>query len=231
MDDRNVILANFQACTAIDDYSVCLAILEQHNWDLQNAVNAALTQVKIWYISASFDVIKIQSSSSPSPPPTAQVQRNKTLKFEIKSGASIKTITFDEDGTVGTLLQVIASEMDLPMTSGRKSDILHLCQYCELSFENIIISLQLHGWPGGSQPDDAIPLNLLDLPQTTKLLHDSPAASRWDDSPPSVTSSNNPFQALSSRTSSSQDSTRKFAHFTLKIHDIDNDDRHELKVS
>ena len=45
MDDRNVILANFQACTAIDDYSVCLAILEQHNWDLQNAVNAALTQV------------------------------------------------------------------------------------------------------------------------------------------------------------------------------------------
>ena len=46
MDDRNVILANFQACTAIDDYSVCLAILEQHNWDLQNAVNAALTQVQ-----------------------------------------------------------------------------------------------------------------------------------------------------------------------------------------
>ena len=47
MDDRNVILANFQACTAIDDYSVCLAILEQHNWDLQNAVNAVLTQVRL----------------------------------------------------------------------------------------------------------------------------------------------------------------------------------------
>jgi hypothetical protein len=40
--DRNVVLANFQACTAIDDIGICMAMLDQHDWDLQNAVHAAL---------------------------------------------------------------------------------------------------------------------------------------------------------------------------------------------
>jgi len=207
MDDRNVVLANFQACTAIDDYSVCLAILEQHNWDLQNAVNAALTQ------SAS------ESTPPPSTPPVAP--RAATLAFEVTSGGTAKTINFDESGTVGTLLQVIASEFDI--WGGD--------------------SLQLSGWPNGAQPDPEIPLNLLDLPPTTKLRHQaaaSPITSRWDDTLPEVaisattitatssTSSSNPFQALAS-SSSTADPSRKYAHFTLKIHDIDNDDHHELK--
>jgi len=193
MDDRNVILANFQACTAIDDYSVCLAILEQHNWDLQNAVNAALTQSN-----------PTQSTpTEPTPQP-----RTETLQFEVSSGLNTKTITFDENGTVGTLLQVIASEMDLPIIGD---------------------SLQLTGWPNGAQPDPEIPLNLLDLPPKTKLRHQAVSASRWDDSPPAATSSNNPFQALSSTSTSRNDPSRKYSHFTLKIHDTDNDDHHELK--
>lgn len=42
MSDRNEILANFQACTGIDDVEVAILQLEESNWNLTDAVNKAI---------------------------------------------------------------------------------------------------------------------------------------------------------------------------------------------
>ena len=33
-----------QACTSIDDIGECMTVLEEHNWDLENAVSATLAR-------------------------------------------------------------------------------------------------------------------------------------------------------------------------------------------
>jgi len=42
MSSREEILANFQACTGIEDLEVAILQLEEANWDLQDAVNKAI---------------------------------------------------------------------------------------------------------------------------------------------------------------------------------------------
>jgi len=43
-EDRNTILANFQAITGIEDIGICLATLEQFNWNIDEAVVAATSE-------------------------------------------------------------------------------------------------------------------------------------------------------------------------------------------
>ena len=127
--DRNVVLANFQACTTIEDIGICMAILDQHDWDLQNAVHAALQSQE-------------NENSNPVPPSTV-TQRTRSpprptrqITFTIHAQGSERNVAIDECSHVGTLLQIVAVECNL-----RQDDLM-----------------QFSGWPGGDQPDNDIPL-------------------------------------------------------------------------
>lgn len=47
MADRNVILVDFQQCTGVDDLETCMAILEHHDWNLQEAVQHAFGMIDV----------------------------------------------------------------------------------------------------------------------------------------------------------------------------------------
>ena len=103
-----------------------MAILEQHNWDLQNAVHAAIENPSGSSASQS------NQPSIPNPPPSSR-----QIKFNINyNGGQHKSINFDEDGMVGTLLQIIQVE-------------------CQIGDGG---QLKLTGWPTGDQPDNDLPL-------------------------------------------------------------------------
>ncbi|XP_053394112.1 FAS-associated factor 1-like isoform X1 [Mercenaria mercenaria] len=42
--EREQILADFQACTQLDDIETCIAILDQHDWNLMQAVQSVMSQ-------------------------------------------------------------------------------------------------------------------------------------------------------------------------------------------
>lgn len=44
MASRDETLENFQAFTGLEDISTCMSILEQHGWNLLNAVNSVMPQ-------------------------------------------------------------------------------------------------------------------------------------------------------------------------------------------
>ena len=92
-----------QACTAIDDISICLAILEQHNWDLQNAVHAAIENPS----GAP------SANRPPEMPTTTPMAVEKQIKFNISYNGQSKSINFDESGMIGTLLQIIQVECEI----------------------------------------------------------------------------------------------------------------------
>merc|ERR1712233_49189 len=140
--DRNIVLANFQACTTIEDIGLCLAILDQHDWDLQNAVHAALQSQE----NAGGASNNANPPITAAPPRLASPPRpsrpNRQITFKIHTQGSEKQITIDDVSHVGTLLQII--QLDCNM---RADD-----------------PMQFDGWPGGEQPDRDIPLSILALP-------------------------------------------------------------------
>ena len=44
---RDETIANFQAITGMEDVSECVALLEEHNWNLETAAAVALSQVRL----------------------------------------------------------------------------------------------------------------------------------------------------------------------------------------
>jgi len=130
--DRNVVLANFQACTTIEDIGVCMAILDQHDWDLQNAVHAALQSQENENTSNSAG----QPASAPQPRPRSPPRPSRQITFTVRAQGREKTVTIDESSHVGTLLEVAAAECNIANDDPR----------------------QFSGWPSGEQPDNDIPL-------------------------------------------------------------------------
>nr|CAB3244217.1 FAS-associated factor 1-like [Phallusia mammillata] len=98
--DRNEILANFQACTGIDDIGECMVILEQCDWNFHNAVTAALADNHL------------QGNSSQSGVQT-EGRTGKMLTFSCTLGGTTKDITLDDSNTVGDLKQIASIELGI----------------------------------------------------------------------------------------------------------------------
>lgn len=94
-EDREVILANFQAITGIDDIAIALSTLEQFNWDINNAIVATV-------------------SEDPTPSPqVSSCEVNTTFKVDWKGREYSFSLNVN-DATVGTLKENLSSRVGVP---------------------------------------------------------------------------------------------------------------------
>uniref|UniRef100_A0AAU7YR01 Fas-associated factor 1 n=1 Tax=Sinonovacula constricta TaxID=98310 RepID=A0AAU7YR01_SINCO len=63
--EREQVLADFQACTSLDDIETCIAILDQHDWNLLQAVQSVMSQ-------ADSPTVHIPPSGPHSPKPMSE---------------------------------------------------------------------------------------------------------------------------------------------------------------
>lgn len=148
--DRNEILANFQACTGIDDISECIAHLEQHDWNLNDAVQVALA-ADLESPPRSLNIPAVQAmfpQYQPLPHPRPSAAKERMIEFIINMGTVTKHIVLDDTTNISTLRRLAALEFEIPET--------------ETHFE---------GWPGGGSvylPGET-ELSTLQLPSRLNL--------------------------------------------------------------
>nr|XP_039247702.1 FAS-associated factor 1-like [Styela clava] len=119
--DRNEILANFQACTGIEDISQCIAHLEQCDWNMNEAVNVALAassspspqqpvteDFSSQNFFTDFGIVSEPSTSKP-----------RMIHFEVRLNDTTRHVSLDESANLGTLRDVASMELQIPKNEAR----------------------------------------------------------------------------------------------------------------
>ncbi|KAK3747578.1 hypothetical protein QZH41_015805 [Actinostola sp. cb2023] len=100
--DREMILANFQSITGIDNLDECITLLEHHEWDLTNCVNSVLgADVMDSPVRHSNPEVEVIGHSVPLHHPTRRV------KFLIEWKEKTLTVILDDCETVGTIKRML----------------------------------------------------------------------------------------------------------------------------
>ncbi|GAB1860812.1 Fas-associated factor 1 [Camponotus japonicus] len=174
-ENRDAILADFQACTGIDDFGEAILYLEETNWDLLAAINKAMpqgTQQLPSEMTSDIEMveeIKITPHSSSSKQQTAQNSKKIGTKADIvesakpgtsrpKSCMRNRTLTFHInylDNVYKINLSELSTLKDLKQFIWYKTNIAPCQQH-------------LHGWKKEPQTSNTI-LQTLDLPRENTL--------------------------------------------------------------
>jgi len=150
--DKNEILANFQACTGIEDVGECLTLLESASWNLAVAASSALDGNQ----SNGFGGGGGGSNQmfGPAAAPTSQEIQQSTpyrrITFQCTLDGTRKEIELDESSTVGLLKQIASIEFGVTQEDG-----LHISR-----------------WPPAitvAEPNDSTVLAALCLPTTSHI--------------------------------------------------------------
>ncbi|XP_071846611.1 FAS-associated factor 1-like [Apostichopus japonicus] len=141
--DRNEILANFQACTSIEDFDECLAHLEQNDWNLHEAINSVLkaqssdspttqpelpevTEVpvvkssKVTFASEPQVVFpstssrEVDAADSCAGPSKPPAPKIRMLQFAISFRGRVVPHVVEDNRTVGVIKDLLAEELKLP---------------------------------------------------------------------------------------------------------------------
>ncbi|XP_072762717.1 FAS-associated factor 1 isoform X2 [Anoplolepis gracilipes] len=175
-ENRDAILADFQACTGIDDFGEAILYLEETNWDLLAAINKAMpqgTQQLPSEMTSDIEMIeeiKVTPHSSSSKLQTAQsskkigntkadvVESAKPGTSRPKSCMRNRTLTFHInylDNVYKINLSELSTLKDLKQFIWYKTNIAPCQQH-------------LHGWKKEPQTSNII-LQTLDLPRENTL--------------------------------------------------------------
>lgn len=173
--NRDEILANFQACTSIEDFDECLAHLEQNDWNLHEAINSVLKaqgsepttnepaevkevpvykSSKVTFAPIHKQVIfpsvspqEVDVSDSLPGPSKAPVAKVRMLQFDILYKGKVIPHVIEDNRTVGVIKDLLAEELKLPRDK-----------------------ITLTGWSSGRiDPHDEELLSRLHLPLMNKL--------------------------------------------------------------
>uniref|UniRef100_A0A4W6G474 Fas (TNFRSF6) associated factor 1 n=1 Tax=Lates calcarifer TaxID=8187 RepID=A0A4W6G474_LATCA len=185
------ILAQFLACTGIDNIAEAITLLELNNWDLVAAINGVIPQEN-GILQSNFTSEASQanmygppipppssSSSSSSPPssstsafcpinPTTRhiVERQpRMLNFRVEYRQRSVELVLEEGSTVGEIKQILETELGVPVSK-----------------------MQLKGWKSGDVSDSTV-LRSLHLPKNNSLYVLTP-----DIAPTASTSKNSALQ-------------------------------------
>ncbi|XP_073499601.1 FAS-associated factor 1 [Phyllobates terribilis] len=167
--DREMILADFQACTGIENIDEAITLLEQNNWDLLAAINGVIPQENgILQSEYSSETIQnpvfgpsalpntsasIASSSSssgsafrPVIPSRQVVERlSRMLDFKVEYRDKTADVVLEDSCTVGDIKQILENELQVPPSK-----------------------MLLKGWKSGDV-EDTIVLRTLHLPKHNNL--------------------------------------------------------------
>ncbi|XP_041064566.1 FAS-associated factor 1 isoform X3 [Carcharodon carcharias] len=162
--DREMILADFQACTGIENIDEAITLLEQNNWDLVAAINGIIPQengiLQNEFISGETSQEPVygpssqpsSSSSSNSPafcpivPSRPIVERQpRMLNFRVEYRDRNVEVVVEDTNTVGAIKQILENELQIPISQ-----------------------MQLKGWKSADVSDSTI-LRSLHLPKNNSL--------------------------------------------------------------
>ncbi|KAG9350866.1 hypothetical protein JZ751_024755 [Albula glossodonta] len=192
--DREMILADFQACTGIDNIAEAIALLELNNWDLVAAINGVIpqengilrseaSQANLYgpHSQPSAPAAAAAPPSSSSPPPSSSssssafcpvlpsrhiIERQpRMLNFRVEYRQRSVEVVLEEASTVGEMKQILETELQVPVSK-----------------------MQLKGWKSGDVSDSTV-LRSLHLPKNNSLYVLTP-----DIAPTASTSQNSSLQ-------------------------------------
>ncbi|KAK3566319.1 hypothetical protein QTP86_032362 [Hemibagrus guttatus] len=172
--DREMILADFQACTGIDNIAEAITLLELNNWDLVAAINGVIPQEN-GILQSNFSSEGSQTSplgadsqsaateppamSSPSSPPSSSssafcpvlpsrqiVERQpRMLNFRVEYRTRSVDVVLEDTSTVGAIKTFLETELQVPVSK-----------------------MQLKGWKSADVSDSTV-LRSLHLPKNNSL--------------------------------------------------------------
>ncbi|XP_074122078.1 FAS-associated factor 1 [Sminthopsis crassicaudata] len=162
--DREMILADFQACTGIENIDEAITLLEQNNWDLVAAINGVIPQengiLQSEYggetgqgpaygpVSHSAASASAPSSSAfrPVVPSRQIVERQpRMLDFRVEYRDRNVDVVLEDSCTVGEIKQILENELQIPVSK-----------------------MLLKGWKTGDVEDSTV-LKTLHLPKNNSL--------------------------------------------------------------
>ncbi|XP_067893255.1 FAS-associated factor 1 [Heterodontus francisci] len=161
--NREMILADFQACTGIENIDEAITLLEQNNWDLVAAINGIIPQEN-GILPSEF--VSGETSQDPVYGPTSQpsssssstsafcpivpsrpiVERQpRMLNFRVEYRDRSVEVVVEDTNTVGAIKQILENELQIPISQ-----------------------MQLKGWKSTDVSDSTI-LRSLHLPKNNSL--------------------------------------------------------------
>ncbi|XP_043857526.1 FAS-associated factor 1 isoform X2 [Dromiciops gliroides] len=162
--DREMILADFQACTGIENIDEAITLLEQNNWDLVAAINGVIPQENgilqsdyggetgqgPAYGPASHSAASASAPSSsafrPVVPSRQIVERQpRMLDFRVEYRDRNVDVVLEDSCTVGEIKQILENELQIPVSK-----------------------MLLKGWKTGDVEDSTV-LKTLHLPKNNSL--------------------------------------------------------------
>uniref|UniRef100_A0A8C8GN07 UBX domain-containing protein n=1 Tax=Oncorhynchus tshawytscha TaxID=74940 RepID=A0A8C8GN07_ONCTS len=169
--DREIILADFQACTGIDDIAEAITLLELNNWDLVAAINGVIPQENgilqsnLSSVASQANIYGTRSQATPAAPPAAPavasssssafcpalpsrhiVERQpRMLNFRVEYRQRTVEVVIEEGSVVGEIKQILETELQVPVSK-----------------------MQLKGWKSGDLSDSVV-LQSLHLPKNNSL--------------------------------------------------------------
>ncbi|XP_021454861.2 FAS-associated factor 1 isoform X2 [Oncorhynchus mykiss] len=172
--DREIILADFQACTGIDDIAEAITLLELNNWDLVAAINGVIPQENgilqsnLSSVASQANIYGTRSQAVPAAPPAAPaasssssssssafcpalpsrhiVERQpRMLNFRVEYRQRTVEVVIEEGSVIGEIKQILETELQVPVSK-----------------------MQLKGWKSGDL-SDSIVLQSLHLPKNNSL--------------------------------------------------------------
>uniref|UniRef100_A0A452VEF0 FAS-associated factor 1 n=1 Tax=Ursus maritimus TaxID=29073 RepID=A0A452VEF0_URSMA len=161
--DREMILADFQACTGIENIDEAITLLEQNNWDLVAAINGVIPQENGILQSdyggetipgPAFDPSHPASAPAPSSSsafrpvmPSRQIveRQPRMLDFRVEYRDRNVDVVLEDSCTVGEIKQILENELQIPVSK-----------------------MLLKGWKTGDVEDSTV-LKSLHLPKNNSL--------------------------------------------------------------
>uniref|UniRef100_A0A673K1V6 FAS-associated factor 1-like n=1 Tax=Sinocyclocheilus rhinocerous TaxID=307959 RepID=A0A673K1V6_9TELE len=183
--DREMILADFQACTGIDNIAEAITLLELNNWDLVAAINGVIPQENgilqrydvdlliLMNLKPSTQAFLLQDNAPPSSasPSRHIVERqSRMLSFRVEYRQRSTEVVLEDASTVGDIKSILETELQVPVSK-----------------------MQLKGWKSGDVSDSTV-LQSLHLPKNNSLYVLTP-----DIAPSASTSQSSAQQGLSSQ--------------------------------
>ncbi|XP_062995133.1 FAS-associated factor 1 [Elgaria multicarinata webbii] len=163
--DREMILADFQACTGIENIDEAITLLEQNNWNLVAAINGVIPQEN-GILQSDYSGETVQgpaygpashpssSSSTPSSSsafrhvvPSRQIveRQPRMLDFRVEYRDRNVDVVLEDSSTVGEIKHILENELQIPTSK-----------------------MLLKGWKTGDV-DDSTVLKTLHLPKNNSL--------------------------------------------------------------
>ncbi|XP_034035602.1 FAS-associated factor 1 isoform X1 [Thalassophryne amazonica] len=202
--DREMILADFQACTGIDNIAEAIALLELNNWDLVRAINGVIPQENgILQSNFSSEVSQSSSYGPPShseaadaaeggpPPPPSSSSSSSSPPLSSASvfcpiNPSSRHIVERQPRMLNFRVEYRQRSVELVVEEG--STVGEVKQILETELGVPVSKMQLKGWKSGDVTDSML-LRSLHLPKNNSLYVLTP-----DIAPTASTSKNSTLQ-------------------------------------